>query len=224
MPRRKTFLANGEIYHTFNKSIASEPIFLSKDDYERFTNLADYYRFKKPTLRFSHFNRLNSNLKNDFLKNLYLTGEKNVQVFAFCWMPNHFHFLLKQLNENGISNFIRNLQNSYAKYLNTKYKRNGSLFQEMFKATHIQSDTQLIHILRYIHLNPLTSYLIKDIHELETFPWTSFPDYTIEPRYDFLETEFMLKFFKTKTHFKKFTYNQLDYQRKLAWIKHAALE
>ena len=224
MPRRKTLLVTSEYYHVFNRSIAKEPIFLGVKDYLRFTNLIDFYRFKKPQIRLSHYNRLEKSLKEEFIRKLYNSGEKLVQILAFSWMPNHYHLLLKQLEDSGISNFIRNLQNSYAKYLNTKYQRSGSLFQEMFKATRIQTDEQLIHVVRYIHLNPVTDYLLKGVSELETYPWTSFPSYIADLKSSFVETDFILKLFKSSDKLKRFTYDQADYQRKLARIKHLTLE
>lgn len=224
MPLRKTLLVNQQHYHVFNRSIAKEPIFLRSKDYIRFNNLVDYYRFKKPSLRYSFYNRLEISDKAEYLRNLHESGEKLVQILAFCWMPTHYHLLLKQLSDNGISDFLRNLQNSYAKYFNTKYQRSGSLFQEMFKAVIIQSDEQLTHIIRYIHLNPLTDYLLKDIKEIETYKWTSFPSYITSNQKSFVETNFILKHFKNSERLKIFTYNQVDYQRKLSRLKHLSLE
>lgn len=137
-------------------------------------------------------------------------------------MPNHVHFLLKESSSNGISCFMRNFQNSYAKYFNTKTKRSGSLFQSMFKAVRIESDEQLLHVCRYIHLNPLTSYLIKEFDQLETYPWSSFRHYVNGD--DIIEKKMIMQSFKTIEDFKKFTANQIDYQRKLDSIKHLTLD
>lgn len=224
MPRRTTIFVAGECYHIFNRSIADEPIFRRYKDYIRFQDLVDFYRFERPAIRFSHYNRLEKSSKEKFIKNLHSSGKKLVEILAFCYMPNHYHFLLKEMGERGIPNFIRNLQNSYAKYLNKKSERNGSLFQEMFKAVHIQSETQLIHLFRYIHLNPVTSYLLKDPSQLETYQWTSFPDYVGSFRRNYVDTEFIGKLFKSSAELKRFTYDRADYQRKLARIKYLTLE
>lgn len=224
MPRRTTILAVGECYHIFNRSIANEPIFLGSKDYLRFLHLVDYYRFKKPPIRFSHYNRLEKELRGEFINKLHTTGKKLVEIYAFSFMPNHYHLLLKQLEERGISDFVRNLQNSYAKFINTKYDRVGSLFQEMFKASRIQSEEQLIHVLRYIHLNPLTDFVIKDIKELATYPWTSFSNFIKPKKESFLEVNFVLKFFQSRDKLKQFTFDQVDYQRKLSRIKHLIKE
>lgn len=177
MPSRKTPLVSGEVYHVFNRSIAKQPIFNSRRDYVRFLEAIDYYQYSENPIRFSHFFRMN---KEDKLKQIELLRKhkKSVAIFAFCIMPNHFHILARQLEDNGIMALVRNIQNSYAKYFNIKYKRTGSLFQEQFKAIDIEDDNQFLHVCRYIHLNPTTSYLLKDFRELEDYPWTSLIDYS----------------------------------------------
>lgn len=139
-------------------------------------------------------------------------------------MPNHFHFLIKQEQEDGVANFLRNFQNSYAKYFNTKTERSGALFQSMFKAVRIESDEQLIHVARYIHLNPSTSYIVKGVQELEGYPWNSFAEYLSKHPPKIINKEKVLGFFKSLDEFKKFTFDQGDYQRQLESMKHLSLE
>ena len=138
-------------------------------------------------------------------------------------MPNHYHILAKQINDNGISNYIRHIQDSYAKYFNKKASRVGALFQSPFKAVRMETDHQFIHVARYIHLNPLTSYLIKHTKDLFTYPWNSWIDYSSENTRAFIKTELLLKLVN-KNKLKDFTFNQLDYQRNLERIKHLVLE
>lgn len=223
MSYRRTPIVTGEIYHTFNRSIARQPIFFNARNYNRALELINFYSYIKPRLRFSHYNRLPSKQRTDFLDDLKNNGRKQVQIFAFCLMPNHLHFLMKEIEKNGISKFMSNFQNSYAKYLNTKTDRTGALFQSMFKAVRIESDEQLIHVCRYIHLNPLTSYTIKDAKELENYPWSSYPEYFKESS-DLIDTSVILGFFPSKEEFKKFTLDQVDYQRNLDEVKHLSLE
>lgn len=147
-----------------------------------------------------------------------------VSILGFCLMPNHFHFLLQQKETNGIPRFISNVQNSYAKYLNTKTKRTGSLFQAMFKAVRLETDEQLLHVLRYIHLNPLTSYVIKSFADLEEYPWSSYYDYTGKHQRSFVTADQVLVSFKSKNSFRTFTFDQLEYQRKLDQINHLLLD
>lgn len=221
MPYRKTPLITDEIYHVFNRSVAGQTIFLQQNDYKRVLESIEFYMFKDTPLSFSHYRRLNS---EERLKVMESLKEKQITILAYCLMPNHFHFLLKQKQDNGIKNFIRNLQNSYAKYFNTKTDRNGALFQSMFKAVRIEDDEQLIHVARYIHLNPSTAYIIKNSNELENYPWSSYPQYLNLQTTGITETEEILGYFKSWKELKEFTLNQADYQRQLANIKHLILE
>lgn len=224
MGYRLTPLVTGEIYHVFNRSIASQPIFLEKRDYQRFLQTIDFYRFSSPPLRFSFFKQLSKDQRNQFLQKIYQKQEKNVAIYAFCLMPNHFHFLLKQTRDGGIKEFISNLQNSYAKYFNTKTNRSGSLFQGSFKAVLVETKEQFIHLARYIHLNPYSSFKVKDLKALETFRWSSLGDYLDKENHRFVEKELLLSFYPSIFEFQKFTFNHADYQRQLEMIKHLLCE
>ena len=136
-------------------------------------------------------------------------------------MPNHFHFLLKQLEDNGISWFMQHLINSYVHYLNIRHDRLGPLFQGRFKNVLVDSDNQLLHLSRYIHLNPLVSNLITDLNQ---YTWSSYPRYIFGDRDDLLEPEFILGNFKTGEDYKRFVLDQIDYTESLERLKHLILE
>lgn len=223
MAHRKTIFASGEIYHLFTRGVAKQPIFTNSYDYRRITELIEYYRFSKPPLRFSHFRRLPSNTKKSFTDDTRKTTTPQVEIIAYCLMPNHLHFLVKQVKEKGISKFMANLLNSYVRYYNTKHKRVGPLFQSNFKAVRIVNNEQLVHVNRYIHLNPATSYLTR-ISQLEKYPWSSLQHYLGKTENSFINEELVLEQFKTKESYKKFVLDQADYQRQLDEIKHIILE
>src|SRR3989344_3358385 len=121
----------------------------------------EHYMFSGTKLRFSHYLRLDNESKQKALNSLYVENKTSVDLYAFCVMSNHYHLLVKQNVDNGISNFISRLQNSYAKYLNTKLGRSGSLYLSPFSGSIIETTEQFIHVARYIHLNPLTSYVVR---------------------------------------------------------------
>ena len=224
MPRRQIILANEEIYHVFNKGVADLPIFRDQYDYRRIIELVNFYRFQKPPSRYSFFSRLPKNTKNEILSKLQKTNQQ-VKIFAFVLMPNHYHFQLKQLTDNGISKFMGNLQNAYARFFNTRHHKTGSLFQLRFKAIRMESEEQLLHLNRYIHLNPLTSYLIRKPEDLKTYQRSSYPCFFNSDQQSFIDTDFILKMFSNnRQNFSKFVLNQADYQRQLASIKHLILE
>jgi len=139
-------------------------------------------------------------------------------------MPNHFHFLIRQTKENGIIEFMKLFQESYAKYHNIIANRTGSVFQALFKAVRIESEEQLLHVFRYIHLNPLTSFLLKDLKELEKFRWGSYKDYVENKEHQFVNTTYITQLLGSKTKIREFTSDQIDYQRELQNIKHLTFE
>ena len=138
-------------------------------------------------------------------------------------MPNHYHFLVKQLRDNGLARFVSNFQNSFAKVFNIKNDRDGALFQNSFKAKRVETDEQFVHVSRYIHLNPVTAYLIK-FNELKDYPLTSFPNYVYENKDLFVNTKFLLGMFKSAENYIKFVADQVGYQRELALVRDLIIE
>lgn len=224
MPRRKIVIATGETYHIFNRSVGRVPVFNSTRDYKRALEVFQFYAYSNPPLKYSRFNVLPSDLKAAFLQNLHTNHSKIVKFIAYCLMPNHFHFLVTELQDNGISTFMRNFQNSYAKFFNIKFDRTGALFQSMFKAVRIETDEQLLHVSRYIHINPITSFILKDSEELDTYDWSSWGAYNNLHEQDIIDTSLIMPHFKSVQDFRKFNFDQIDYQRSLDEIKHLTLE
>lgn len=223
MPIRKAIFVNHKYYHVLNRGVAETIIFQRSNDYRRFLNLINFYRYKDSTLSFSKYLKLPVNQRVNFDKRLKEEGASQVEIFAYCLMPNHFHLQLKQISDNGIQKFLTNVQNGYAKYYNIKYKRYGPLFQSRFKAKIILNDELFLHISRYIHLNPITSYLVT-LKGLPSYPWSSLPEYLNSTNEGFVNKNFILKMVGGKEKYKKFIYDQIDYQRKLQKIKHLLLE
>ncbi|MDO9028368.1 MAG: transposase [Candidatus Roizmanbacteria bacterium] len=212
MPYRKVIFSENQSYHVFNRSVNKEIIFNNKREINRFLSLIDYYRFKS-NISFSEYLSIDR-------KNKTIIEEKNktlkplVEIHSFSLMPNHHHFLIKQLQPKGIPSFVSNIQNGFAKYYNIKNKRHGSLFCGMFKAVLIKSEEQFIHVSRYIHLNPVISNLIR-IEELDYYPLTSFSSYMKNFNHIFLTKELIFKHFKNISVYKKFIYDQEDYLKRL---------
>ena len=222
MGYRKTVLATNEIYHVYNRGVEKRPLFLTKWDYLRFLDLINYYRFTNCPIKYSYFKQMSIKDREETLGKLKVASEKLVDILAFCLMPNHIHFLLKQLQDNGISKFMAKITNSFSHYFNIKQERVGHLFQGNFKAVRIESDEQLTHVSRYIHLNPVTSYLMN-FDQLQAYEYSSYPEY-VGKKMRFCNTNLVLEYFKNKDEYKKFVKDQIDYQRQLDAIKHLILE
>lgn len=224
MHRRQPIVTN-QIYHVFNRGIASQPIFLKTRDYERFCNLTDFYRFSNPRLRYSYYNRLEIKQRQEFLSKLRSDGQKQIEIYSFCLMPTHFHFLIKEVENSGIQRFISNVQNGYAKYFNIRTKRSGALFQEMFKATLVETDEQFVHVARYIHLNPYSSCVVSNFDSLATYNWSSLRGYLgKDDCYSFVNNYFLDNFYANKSELRSFTFDQADYQQGLKEIAHLIKE
>jgi len=224
MPGRNIPLVTNEIYHTLNRGVASQPVFLNKRNYQRFLETIFYYQNKELPLSYSAFLELSRERKEELLRRLKEKAQFLVEIIAFCLMPNHFHLLLKQIEENGISVFMSKLCNSYTRYFNTIQKRVGHLFQGKFKAVRIETEEQLLHVCRYIHLNPYSSYIVKNLKDLEVYPYSSLPEYLALQKTDFCQKEIVLAQFKNPADYKKFVFDQADYQRRLEQIKYLTLE
>ena len=224
MPGRPTPLVTEEIYHVFNRGIDHRPIFTDKKEHTRFLDLLKYYRFFSQPVRFSHFILLSNERQNELLLQQQSFNKKLISLLSFCLMPNHFHLLLKQTEENGISKFLSNLQNSYTRYFNIKNERDGSLLLTQFKAVRIETQEQLIHVSRYIHLNPHTSYVVSNLANLPEYTWSSFNEY-LNGTYNLVDDkDTVLSSFKNPTTYRDFVNDQADYQRQLDKIKHVLLE
>ena len=222
MPGRLLPLVEGQIYHVFNRGIDHRLTFANKLELKRAVAVIDHYRFVKPRLRFSKLLKLSSEERNKFQIDMR-AGPKLVDILSFCLMPNHFHFLLRQVSDKGISKFLSNFQNSYTRYFNIKNERDGPLFLDQFKAVLVETDEQLMHVSRYIHLNPVTSYVIKDFDSLFDYPWSSLAEY-IKGTESICEINTILGLFKDSKAYVNFLKDQVDYQRELDGIKHLILE
>ncbi|MBI2019961.1 transposase [Candidatus Daviesbacteria bacterium] len=213
MPYRIIPLATGQVYHVFNRGVAKMPVFDDRRDYNRFLETIYYYQFQGPKPQFSQLNRF-----KDFE---YEKNKRIVEIICYCLMPNHYHFMLRQLEEKGISEFINKVSNSYTKYFNTRHERVGPLFQGQFKAVRVESDEQLIHLSRYIHLNPIASYLVKNLRD---YPWSSYVSYLELQEDKICNKEVVISLFKNSKRYEQFVLDQVDYARKLELIKHKLLE
>ncbi|OGM13084.1 hypothetical protein A3A76_01660 [Candidatus Woesebacteria bacterium RIFCSPLOWO2_01_FULL_39_23] len=224
MPGRKVPLVNGEIYHVVNRGIASQPIFLNKRDYDRKIATLSYYQHAYPPLRYSFFIRLPKQRRLELIEQFKKKDDFLVEILAYCLMPNHLHLLLKQVRDNGISSFMSNISNSYTRYLNIKNDRVGPIYQGKFKAVRIVTEEQLLHVQRYIHLNPYSSHIVNNAEDLKDYHYSSFPEYLEGSTSSISNKELIMNFFTNIESYKTFIYNQADYQRKLDEIKHLILE
>lgn len=209
MPRRYTSFLTGNFYHIFNKSVYGQPILQKKNDLNYFLQATKYYLQLNPPIKFSYFRLNPDKYQTDFNKRL-------VTLISYCFMPNHFHFCLKQEKDGGIQLFMRKLMSSFSHYFQIKYKNKGPLFCGTFKAVPIESDEQLMHLSRYHHLNPVTAGMVdhpKDYH------YSSFNSYMTKES-DMVDTSYVLSNFSSKQQYERFVLDRKDYQKELKKIEH----
>jgi len=221
--RRKKPLVTDEIYHVFTRSIADYVIFNDKNEFERMRELLKYYQIDNG-IKFSEFIELKSVVEigfNNFLDIIFKDKEKSVQIIAYSLMPTHIHLVLKQLMENGISNYMQKVLNSYSTYFNITHKRKGPLWESRFKSVLVENDEQLNHLVRYTHLNPTTANLVQ---KPEDWLFSSYREYLgiVEKNQKICQFDDILDI-KPNTY-RKFVNNQISYQKELAKIKNLIID
>ncbi|MBP7859527.1 transposase [Patescibacteria group bacterium] len=176
-------------YHVYNRGVDKRLIFLDKSDYIAFLGLLKRYLYPFLEIKDPYTGEVRMVNNKDSL-------DKEVYLLCFCLMPNHFHFLLKQITKNGMQKFMKNLTTSYVLYFNEKYERKGRLFQGVYKATNIFNEEYFLHLSRYIHLNPLP--LLNRVKKLEDYDWSSFLDYIGKRNIKWLHKDEIFSYFNDK--------------------------
>lgn len=219
---RKDRLVIGETYHIYNKSIAGYTIYNNEEEFLRMLSAIRYYHREKPEISFSRFLRDNDTEK-EYSGNYYISQNKRnlVEIISYCLMQTHFHLILKQLTDDGISIFMSNVENSYARYFNLKHKRKGPLWEGRFKSVLIKTDEQLLHLTRYIHLNPVTAQLVN---EPEKWSMSSYNEYLSRTDENNRICNYNNILHTEPTTYRRFVEDRISYQRELAKIKELLLD
>ncbi|MDO8570595.1 MAG: transposase [Candidatus Daviesbacteria bacterium] len=215
MPYRFIPFTDDGFYHIYNRGVEKRQIFINERDFQRFLHTLYFYQYNNPKVPFSRKEALQYQGLD------FTNSPKFVDIICYCLMPNHFHLVLKQTANGDIHKFMQKVLNSYTKYFNTKHKRVGPLLQGTFKAVSIEDDTQLIHVSRYIHLNPYVSNLVKD---LDNYPQSSYSDYIDKTQGKICNKKPVLSLFKNPADYQEFVSGNADYAKELEIMKHLLME
>lgn len=210
MPARnrvKTYVEDG-YYHIYNRGVEKRDIFIDDQDYCVFLNFLKAY-LSPPVKELSHPVKEvtgSGPVRLRLLKSFFM----EITLRTYCLMPNHFHLIIHQINKNSMSKFMQALGTSYSMYFNKKYNRVGVLFQSVYRATLVMEDFYLLHLSRYIHLNPSELPTGSDPVMIQQYPYSSYAYYLGKKNATWINPEPILSFFKNtqKANLKDF----LSYQ------------
>lgn len=195
-----------EYYHVYNRGAHKRTIFHDTADFARFLFLILFFQsplvFDQVSRPVRHFIK-HSVFDIDDADISRIIDDRYVELISFCLMPNHFHLVLREVQEHGIARYMQRVLNGYTKYYNAKHGTSGHLFEGPYKAVHIESNEQLLYLSAYVHRNPRELPYWKN--KEQKYEWSSYQDYIGENRWSkLLSTELILGQFKTKNEYEEF--------------------
>ncbi len=188
---------NGEFYHIYNRGVEQRDIFLEENDLNRFLESIIFFNTEKPIGSL----RDKKELSHQWSDRWEEAEKRLVDVVCYCLNPNHYHLLLRQRQERGISEFIKRLSGGYTRFFNDKYSRNGVLFQGKFKSVHVNSNEYLLHLSVYINLNNRLGSLGDATMMLSKSSWEEYID---QATGGFCEKSIVLDQFSSIREYEKF--------------------
>jgi putative transposase len=215
---RKYPLVNGHYYHIISRSIAKFEIFRAQTDCRRLMQILDLYRYSDFGYKFSNFLVLNKNIQQDYIESIK-DGPKSVEIVAYCLMPTHIHLILQQNNDNGITKYLTKTLNGFTRFFNLRHHRKGPLWESHFKSILVNTDEQLLHLTRYIHLNPTSAGLVK---KPEEWQFSSYNEYLGKISNCLCWWQDVINLDPKK--YKKFINSRISYQKELSKIKSLLIE
>lgn len=221
MEIRKEALENDYYYHIFSRSISKYVVFNNPQEYSRMIEILKLYRFTDFYHKYSKFTQLELNTQEVIISSLKKNSPVLVEIVAYCLMPTHIHLILKQIADNGISKYMAKILNCYSRYFNIKHRRIGHLWAGRFKNVLVSNDEQLLHLTRYIHLNPSSAGLVDNPYN---WHYSSFHEYINNKTADAGFCTFSYLFDFSPKEYQKFVLDQKSYQREISLIKHFLID
>ena len=209
--------SSNSYYHIYNRGVEKRLIFQDKQDYTVFLSYLQTYLMAKDieslTRQLSDPS-LNSREKDKILNMLKLNNfVDEITLLAYCLMPNHFHFLLKQKDADSMDKFMNSLGTRYTMYFNKKYERVGSLYQDVYKAVLVFTDEQLLNVSHYIHKNPVKNHPRLHTEGVPLRAYfsqpSSYPEYLGQIKTEWVHSEEILSYF-SNSHSNKNYQNFLE--------------
>ncbi len=213
---RRTIIAPGEYYHVYNKRILEEPLFREKRDFIRFLFLLVFFQsphgITNTKRQVDYYQNHNEFSVDKEIKD-QIVQERVVELIAFTLMPTHFHILLRELQEGGISRYLQRIEAGYARYYHIKYEVLGHVFKGSFGITYVESNQQLIYLSTYLHRNPRE--LLAWRNKEQNYPWSSYQDYLGSNRWGkLLKPGIVLGQFNSPAEYRRFVQKSVAKERR----------
>ena len=185
---KKEDFIQGEYFHLYNRAVDGTLLFIEKDDSRYFID-----------------------------KMIPKIKEYSASVFAYCLMPNHFHFLIKQNSDKAIFQIFNDVNNSYVKHFNFNYKRRGRLYQGNLNHKQVKDDKYLIALCQYIHFNPVKAKLVNKIEDWE---FSNYSEWIRKRNRGLFDDELLKKYFYSSNNYEQ---QMKDYGKRVEEKKFSAL-
>ncbi|MBU3935026.1 transposase [Patescibacteria group bacterium] len=238
---RKIQFAKGHIYHIYNRGVEKRDIFLSDNDRWRFLQGLFLFNDEKTVANLlfrleKEKKALNFKILREYLNQWKDERKALTKIMLDCLKPNHFHLLLEEISDGGISRFMQKLGVGYTRYFNKKYERNGHLFQGPFQVVRVENDDQLRYLIAYINvINPLQEIesqtkegRVKDVDRimkfLENYPWSTHLEYLGKRDSVIIDKGMAGKMFSDTREYKEFIQEIILGKKNLNSIKDLMLE
>ena len=177
MSRNARTISESGVYHILFRGVNQQNIFEEVSDFEKL----------KETI---------ATVKQDL----------HFEIYAYCFMSNHVHIVLKEKNLGDISLIMKRILTKYARWYNIKYGRSGALIANRYKSVPVEIDEYFLHLIRYVHQNPVKAGIVDQI---ENYPYSSFIEYT--EKTNLTDTDFLLQMISLKEF--------IDYHREIESMK-----
>ena len=189
--RRMPFLAN-HYYHIYNRGVNRNDIFFSPGNYTYLLQL-----LKKNLNRYT------------------------ISIVAYCLLPNHYHFLLKPERDDNLHLFMKSLFGSYSQAINKQQDRQGPLFQGRFRSIWVDEEGYLVHLARYIHLNPFTAGLADTP---QAWPYSNYLDVIGQRAGILKDTTLVPEHFQSGNAYRQFIKDYMDHGQAIEGLERYLLE
>lgn len=238
---RKLKFVKGNIYHIFNRGVEKRDLFLDESDKWRFLQGMFLFNDKDGATNLlwrieREKKRINFKVLREFIAVNRKDRKPLVRIMADCLMPNHFHFLVEEIEDKGISRFMHKFGIGYTKYFNEKYERVGSLFQGPFKAVQVEKEIQLLYLLVYINvLNPgqlvephLKKLGVRNMTAIlkfaEQYPWSTHQEYLGKRDSVLIDKGVAKELFSEPAMYERFARDILEGKRRIGASKELLFE